>query len=82
MPVMPKIAAAIFLALSAGAARAEMPFNLFCASKVFEVDQRNWTQMKALRGADVCNFGEFNTAADAERHAKLFGGVGAKCTCK
>ena len=82
MPVMPKIAALMCLALIASPARAEMPFNLFCASKVFEVDQRNWTQMKALRGADVCNFGEFNTAADAERHAKLFGGVGAKCTCK
>ena len=82
MPLILTFAAALCLGLLASPARAEPPFNLFCANKVFEVDQRNWTQMKTLRGPDVCNFGEFNTAADAERHARLYGGVGTKCSCR
>ena len=82
MSFFTRVFATLFLALSASAAAADMPYNLFCAKGIVTIDQRNWSQMKAAIGPDVCNFGEFTTIAEARRHSSLFGGEGATCSCK
>ena len=78
-----------FLALAAcalvGASQAvaaETLVKLYCAAKVVQVDERTFADMKKAFGPDVCTFGEFSTRQAAEKHSEVFGGLGAKCTCR
>jgi len=57
-------------------------YNVFCADGRIEVEYRTLEQEKTARGSNVCQFGSFDYASDAENFAtKNFGGKGAACTC-
>ena len=74
---------AILATLLASAVRAEEdPYKLYCAAGKIQVDQRRFEVMKKEYGKDVCSFGDFTSRDLADKRAVLFGGAGAKCSCR
>jgi hypothetical protein len=58
------------------------PYNVFCADGRIEVEYRTLEQEITARGSNVCQFGSFDYASDAENFAlKNFGGKGSPCNC-
>ena len=73
----------IFASVLAGAAVAQTdPFKVYCADGKIKVDQRTFLEMKKAFSPNVCAFGEFETASQANAYAQKFGSDGAKCSCR
>ncbi|MBQ4133117.1 MAG: hypothetical protein IJD04_05215 [Desulfovibrionaceae bacterium] len=79
---MKKILIAVVLVATAafwGSDASASKVRVYCANGKIEVDTRDPEQMKAARGKNTYLLREFNYKTDADKFAKLLGGVGAKC---
>ena len=67
-------------ALIAGEAAA---YGVYCANGKIEIDSRSPEQMRIARGSNICSFGQFNFATDAENFAKKNNFTpGKTCSCR
>ena len=77
---VPFVAIALAAILVAGHASAH---GVYCANGKIEIDSRSPEQMRIARGSNLCSFGQFNFASDAQDFAKKNNFTpGKTCSCR
>ena len=57
-------------------------YRVFCVNGRIEIQSRTLEEMKKARGSNVCQLGsEHDSTTAAYNYARLYGGVGASCSC-
>lgn len=56
-------------------------YKLYCVNGKLEIGIRSPEDMKRARGVSACLKESFDTLLEAKKAAKLYGGVGAACSC-
>ena len=57
-------------------------YKIYCVNGKVEISTRELSDMKSLRGSQVCLLESFDSLAEATKAAKRHGGVGGDCACR
>jgi hypothetical protein len=78
---LPLLAALLAPVLAPSPAAAQ--YYVYCINGRISTEQWDLAQMRTRHGSNVCQFGQFGFASDADNFAQRnFGGKGASCSCR